>query len=106
MLVALVGLGLGIWLLVANTAVTKSVPDYLAVTIVVAMGIFAFVAGLGVFSTVAQMKENADTDPNTGKGLGKEGCCTKDCCNSCGLSLYSFLSIIGSLLALALGIVS
>ena len=106
LLLSLVGLGLGIWLLVSNTAVTNSVPDYLAIAIVIIMVLIAFIAGLGVFATVAQMKENNDTDPTTGKKLGEEGCCTKDCCNSCGISLYSFFSIIGSFMAFGMGIVA
>jgi len=103
---SLAGLGIGIWLLVSNTAVTNSVPDYLAVALTVAMVVFAFVAGLGVFATVAQMKENNDTDPETGGALGKEGCCTKDCCNSCGISLYSFFSIFGSVGGLIFGVIA
>jgi hypothetical protein len=105
-LLAIAGLALGVWLVVAESAVSNSVPDYLTIAIIVISIIIAFVAGLGIFATVAQMKENSDKDPNTGAALGKEGCCTKDCCNSCGLSLYSFLSIIGAFLALAMGIVA
>lgn len=106
MVVSMAGLAVGIWLLVADTAVTNSIPDYLAVAITVIMAVVLLVSGLGVFATVAQMKENQDSDPNTGSALGKEGCCTKDCCNSCGISLYGFLAIFGSLLAFAMGVVA
>ena len=106
MLLALVGLGLGIWLMIEDSAVTNSVPDYLAIAIVIIMVVVAFIGGLGVFATVAQMKENNDTDTSTGKALGKEGCCTKDCCNSCGISLYSFFSIIGAFMSFGMGIVA
>ena len=106
MAVSLAGLAVGIWLLAADTAVTNSIPDYLAVTVVIVMSVVALIAGLGVFATVAQMKENMDSDPNTGKALGQEGACTKDCCNSCGISLYAFLSLFGALLAFAMGVVA
>lgn len=106
MVVSLAGLALGIWLLAADNAVTNSVPDYLAVAITIIMAVVCVISGLGVFATVAQMKENMDSDPNTGSALGKEGCCTKDCCNSCGISLYGFLAIFGSLLSLAMGVVA
>lgn len=105
-LLAIAGLALGIWLILAESALSNSVPDYLTIAIIVISIIIAFVAGLGIFATVAQMKENSDKDAGTGAPLGKEGCCTKDCCNSCGLSLYSFLSIVGAFLALGMGVVA
>jgi len=103
---AIAGLAIGIWLLTADTGVTNSFPDYLSVAIVISMSVILLLGGLGIFATVAQMKENKDHNANTGKALGKEGCCTKDCCNSCGISLYGFFAIAGSLLALALGVVA